>query len=141
MPQQVPQQPDGGDTTQQDDTGLPYPIQDNSNNPLSPSKSHSLDLGYPESMEREVQLDSSLENFRIQRKMGDVDIGDSKEVSFDDYLQQQNDRYESQYFQERAESQNFVQGSSIVPDIDLGDEVLDDILSGEFIDIRPQGSA
>ncbi len=141
MPQQVPQQQDGGDTTQQDDTGLPYPIQDNSNNPLSPSKSHSLDLGYPESMERDVQLDSSLENFRIQRKMGDLDIGDSKEVSFDDYLEQQNERYESQYFQERAESQNFVQGSSIVPDIDLGDEVLDKILSGEFIDIRPQGSA
>lgn len=148
----MPQQPFGGndDTTStagqpsapsDTTTELPYPLSTDDDNPFTSMQDHPFDLGEPEGIERSLSLDSSLENYQIQRKIGDEPIGEPERMSIGEYREQRGKEAEREYFQQRSKEQNFAQDQGLLPEVDLGENLIDEILSGGIIDIQPRGSA
>ena len=142
LPQQAIQ--NNGDTTNNDttDQDLRYPITGQEDH-TSGGKRHPFDFDKPEGIERSIELDSTLENYQIKESIGGEQIGETENMSIDEYLEEDTKKWQQEYFQERSQEQNFVQdGNSIIPDdIDLGPNIIDQILSGGVIDIQPRGSA
>lgn len=130
------------DSLKSDTTKLRYPLKKSGpENPFSNEKSHALDFNTPDVIQTEMDLDTSLKNYTVRKKIGDIQIGEPEQISVEDYLDQDTKRFQRNYFKERSQAQNFVQGNSIIPEIDLGPTILDKLLSGGFVDIHPQGSA
>jgi len=129
-----------------DDTGkkvnLPFPIKNNSEDPLSPSKSHALDLKTPNIFTNTQTLDSNLNNYTFYNTIEGLKIGEERTMSLSDYIQWQNQQSLHEYFRQRSQSQNFLQNEkSFVPKISIKTpKVVEDIIGGS-IDIKPQGSA
>ncbi|MEX0968375.1 MAG: cell surface protein SprA [Bacteroidia bacterium] len=111
--------------------------------PLKPGMggSHSMDLKTPEGYEKHVELDSTLENYRVYYTYNGMPVGEEELIPVEEYLEQNTREYQKDYFKTRSSAQNFVQGDRLIPKIDLGPPLLDDIFGGSFVDIRPQGSA
>ena len=146
----APQQPFGGNnddtsaTTQppSDTTSeLPYPLSTEDENPFTSEQDHPFDLGKPEGIERSLELDSAAENYNIQREIGGEPIGDEERMSIREYREQQGKEAEQEYFQQRSKEQNFARDQGLLPEVDLGENLIDQILSGGIIDIQPRGSA
>lgn len=149
----IAQQPFGNsnDTTQSSksyspsDTtdGLPYPLSVEDDNPFTSEQKqdHPFDLGKPEAIDKSVELDSSLDNYNIQKEIGGEPIGEQKTKSIDEYLKERGNEAEREYFQKRSQEQNFAKDQGLLPEIDLGENLIDQILSGGIIDIQPRGSA
>jgi len=129
-----------------DDTGkkisLPYPIKSITDNPLSPSKSHSFDLKTPNVFGSYQGLDSGLNTYTFYNTIEGLRIGDEERMSLSDYIAWQNKQSTNDYFRQRAQSQNFLQREkSFVPKLNIKPpKVIEDVIGGS-IDIKPQGSA
>lgn len=131
LQQVVPQD----DTSRKDTTELQYPIGEGA------EKSHPLDLGLGEGYQEVVEYDTATGHYRIYSTYNGTPIGGERLVPVEEYLEEVNERETRDYFQERAAAQNFATGSGLIPELDLGPQVIDDIFNGNFVDIRPQGSA
>ncbi len=130
-----------GDTTKQEDEDLRYPISDD-DSPYSSGDRHPFDLESPSSIDRSMKLDSNLDNYKIEKSIGGEQIGETEEVPLDEYLEEDTKRWQQDYFKDRSKSQNFVQGEQgLIPEVNLGPNLIDKILSGGIIDIQPRGSA
>ncbi len=133
-----------GDTTDQEpkeEEKIPYPLSKD-RSPYSSEKRHPFDLDKPSSIERSMKLDTSLDNYEIKETIGDEQIGETEEISLDKYLEEDTRRWQREYFKERSRSQNFVQeDKGLIPEIDLGPDLIDEVLSGGIVDIKPRGSA
>ncbi|MGZ8506038.1 MAG: T9SS outer membrane translocon Sov/SprA [Bacteroidia bacterium] len=127
LPQDTTRTP--GDTTK---TKLPYPI---------PEKGKgNIDLLTPPAVEDKVELDSSLNYYKRSRSVGGNTIGDDEYVPFDEYLEQENKKWIQDYFKDRSQAQTSIKGGSILPNLDLGNGILDNVFNGK-VEVRPQGSA
>lgn len=131
------------DTASSDSIELRYPIKDQTHNPYHSDEGHPFDLGRPSNMNRSIEIDSSLNNLQIQNRVGDVAIGEEKEMPLDEYVEENSKRAQRNYFKERSQSQNYVQedDQGMLPEMDLGDDLLEEIMSGGIIDLQPRGSA
>lgn len=130
------------DTTrnQGDTSKLPFPLKSDPNDPYKKVKNNTLDLKTPTAIDRKVELDSSLQYYKITNKVGDEQIGDENFVPFDQYLEEDNKKWMQDYFKRRSLSQSNVISKSIIPKIPLGEGILDNVFGGA-VDIRPTGSA
>jgi len=124
------------------DDSLKFPIRNRSLDLFGFRKSNSLDLSTPSIFDRNLILDTSLNNYHFYNSIDGLKIGDEEEISLSDYLSEQNKLELKYYFKERAKAQNFLQGSKgFSPRITIkAPKVVEDILGGG-IDIKPQGSA
>lgn len=124
------------------DTAMPslrFPLRSNFDTPYPDGKQHSMDLKTPPSLRRNVNFEDG--QYRINRSIGNENIGEPEYKSVSEYLEEDNQRFQREYFKERAQAQNFVTGNRLLGDLDIGPPVIDKILGGGIIDIKPQGSA
>lgn len=135
-PSQALAQQTGPDTSSTREP-LPYPLKPDDHQ----GNQHSMDLDRPDVMQEEYEYDPETDSYRIKRNLGDdIDL-DEEEVPLDEYIEQREQEQKRDYFRERSRSQNFTQGDRLIPQLDLGSPLLEDIFGGDFVDIKPQGSA
>ena len=122
---------------------LPYPLAGDDDNPFTSDQQqdHPFNLGEPEAIDQSLSLDSSLQQYRIQREIGGEPIGEPESMSVEEYRKQRGKEAERDYFKERSKEQNFAREQGLLPEVDLGENLIDEILSGGIIDIQPRGSA
>jgi len=120
--------------TAYDYTKLRYPIAKSGE-----SRKGSFDLKSP--IEKSVEVDSSLNNYKITDKIGNSTLGEPKTVPFKDYEESQNRQWVQDYFKRRSESQVASQKGGLLPKLNLntGNDLIDNL--AKQVDIRPQGSA
>jgi cell surface protein SprA len=123
------------DTPPADDTTkLPYPI-----NKDNAKGGKGLDLKTPPALQRKASLDSTLENFKVTDKVGDVTVGE-KTVPYSDYMEQENRQWIQEYFKQRSQSSITTKGGGLLPELNINNNWIEDALGG-LVEVRPQGSA
>jgi cell surface protein SprA len=131
------------DSTKKDTIKVRYKVKNDLQDPMDNDKGSSMDLQDPPLFKTNLELDSSLNNYRVSKRMNGYDFGDEKELSLKEYLDEDNKKWQRDYFKERAKAQNFVQGSgsSLIPQLNIKTpKIISDIIGGS-IDIKPRGSA
>nr|MDQ3073674.1 cell surface protein SprA [Bacteroidota bacterium] len=129
------------DTTKKstDTVDLKYPLQQDEEKPYGKVKTTSIDLKTPESVEKKVDLDSSLDFYRVSNTVGGVQIGEDRYVPFDEYVEEDTREFVQDYFKSRSLSQVNTQGGGFLPGDPIGGFF--EKIEPANVDIRPQGSA
>ena len=124
------------DSTSKD--SLKYPIKDFKPHE-APTKQ--FDFKDPSVLGKQVIYDPVTNTYRTQSTIGDVEIGAPKYQSFKEYSDALLRGQQREYFKQKAQATNIVRGSNLLPALHLDAGIVDEILSGGLIDIRPSGSA
>lgn len=119
---------------------LPYPIKDRKPYELY-NKKHPLDLSEPANIKNKWVLDPETYQYNYSSKVGNQDYRLPSSSSINNRLEQDGKRNNAEYFRQRSQAQNFVRGGGIIPQINLGNKVIDRIFGSGVIDIRPRGTA
>jgi cell surface protein SprA len=122
---------------------LKYPYEDKSvHDPLTDPNGGGLKLKDPSNVKTSVDYDPGSGNFNISQKMGNMDYRpptylDSKE--YQDYMfkKQVKSYWEQKVHAESPNKKNNINS----PKLALGGEVFDRIFGGNYVEIRPNGSA
>lgn len=110
--------------------------------PISKSgegRKSSFDMKSP--IEKSVEVDSSLNTYKITDKIGNTPLGEPKTESFDQYEKDQNKQWIEDYFKRRSESQVAAQKGGLLPKLNIstGNDLIDNL--AKQVVISPQGSA
>jgi cell surface protein SprA len=127
------------DSTDEDTIQLKYPIKDkppygegDHNNPF--------DLKDPPGVKTDVQYNPESNDYTVTDMIGDEFYRDPEYMSFQDYLDQEFDKEEDEYWKQRAKAASLLEGRSVVPKIEVNNRLFDRIFGGSKVDIRPQGT-
>jgi hypothetical protein len=121
---------------------LRYPFKDPWVLPYSKSGYGSpLFLKLPANIQSKVEYDTDANEYKIQRKMGDLDYRDPFTLDFDAYRDYDFQRSMDSYWQTRVRGESFESQSSLIPKLYVGGEAFDRIFGSNTINITPQGSA
>lgn len=127
---------------QEDDSSskdsLKYPIKDYK--PYQ-AKQKQFDFKDPKNYGKKVVYDPVTNSYRTTQTVGQTEIGAPKYQSFRDFSNAQLHEQQKNYFRQKAQATNIVRGSNLLPDLHFDADIVDEILSGGLIDIRPSGSA
>jgi cell surface protein SprA len=119
---------------------LKYPIKDKK--PYeNDGKKHPLDLSDPSNMKDKYSLDSEKYRYDRSSKIGELDYKLPSSSSIADQIKQEGAKNNGDYFRQRAQAQNFAKGNGILPQLNIGNKVVDKIFGNGIIDIRPRGTA
>ena len=116
---------------------LPYPIKDNSNNPLG--KPNPLDLKDPSIINKKIEYDPLTGQYIITEKIGDRDFREPTYMSYEDFLNQQYKISNQNYWRQRSEGVSLLgrnEGIQLVGQ----NETLDRLFGGSSVEIRPKGN-
>lgn len=119
---------------------LKYPIKDRKPNEQF-GKRHPLDLNEPANIKNSWNLDPEKNEYNYQSKVGPMDYRLPASSGIKERLNLDGKRQNTEYFKQRAQAQNFVRGSGIIPQINLSNKVIDRIFGSGIIDIKPRGTA
>ncbi|MBC7382952.1 MAG: cell surface protein SprA [Bacteroidia bacterium] len=125
------------------DTGkvkLHYPLRDKKAYEKN-GKLHPLDLADPPAIKNKYDLDPESYKYNYSSKIGALDYKLPASTGVLEQLKSDGKRGDNSYFRQRAQAQNFAKGNSIVPQINIGNKVVDKIFGNGVIDIRPRGTA
>ena len=101
---------------------------------------HKSSFDFTDPLKKDVELDSSLNNYTIKHKAGNTTIGDSETKSFKQYQAEQNKQWMQDYFKKRSEAQVTTQKGGLLPKLNLATGTpLDDL--AKLVKIEPNGSA
>ncbi|MFN4083665.1 MAG: cell surface protein SprA [Bacteroidia bacterium] len=119
---------------------LKYPIKDR--RPYQQYNSrHPLDLSEPANIKNKWQLDDDKNEYNYESKVGPMPYRLPASSGIKERLEQDGKRNNFEYFKQRSQAQNFVRGGGLIPQINLGNKVIDRIFGSGIIDIRPRGTA
>jgi cell surface protein SprA len=118
--------------SKEDTTKLHYPI-------AKTGEGHKSSFDLKDPLTKNVEIDSSLQNFKITQKIGNTTVGETKTVPYKEYEQGQTKQWIQDYFKRRAAAQVSTQRGGLLPKLNLGDPLLNQAL--QAVDIKPQGSA
>jgi hypothetical protein len=130
------------DSTGVDSTkiNLKYPIKDRKPYERTSSR-NPFDLGEPSSVKNKYELDPEQNQYNYSSKIGSQPYRLPATVSIKDQLKDENKRQTNAYFRQRAQANNFVSGSGLIPPLKLGPKVFERIFGSGIVDIRPRGTA
>lgn len=100
-----------------------------------------FDFKDPKNMGSKVVYDPITNTYKTQKTIGSQEIGVPKYQSFRDFSDAQLREQQKDYFRQKAQATNIVRSSKLLPDLHFDADIVDEILSGGLIDIRPSGSA
>lgn len=127
----------GTDSTRQK---LKYPIKDKK--PYDRSGSHNpFDLQDPPAIKTKYELDPETDNYNYTSTVGKQPYRLPATVSIKEQLKEDGKKQNQSYFKQRAQANNFVSGSGIIPPLKLGPKVFERIFGSGIVDIRPRGTA
>lgn len=121
---------------------LPYQFQNsNSAQPDTSSKS-SLYLNDPSNVKTSVDYNPKTGNYDITQKVGDMNYRNPTYMTFDEYVNYDIDKAVKDYWRQRAQADDFSKQKALVPQIESSkNDLMDKILGGSKVEIRPSGSA
>ncbi len=119
---------------------LPYPISDRK--PYERQQSHNpFDLNDPSNVKTKYELDPQSNSYNYTSKIGREDYRLPASISMKDAMEEESKRQNKDYFRQRAQANNFVTGTGIIPPLRVGPKVFERIFGSGVIDIRPRGTA
>lgn len=131
-----------GNTAQDTVVKLKYPFKDTWSLPYSRTGFGSpLFLKLPANIQSKVEYDPETNEYKMQRKMGDLDYRNPFTLDFDAYREHDFQKSLDNYWYTRVRGESFESQSSLIPKLYVGGEAFDRIFGSNTINITPQGSA
>lgn len=119
---------------------LPYPIRDRK--PFERfAPRNPFDLAEPANIRQKYELDPAKNTYNYTSKVGNQDYRMPGSIDMRDALKEDGKRQNNQYFRQRAQANNFVSGSGIIPPLRVGPKIFERIFGSGVIDIKPRGTA
>ena len=113
---------------------IPYPFSNNQNGGLF--------LNTPSNFQEITTYDLKLNQYSIQRKLGDLDLGLPLIMNFDDFQSFDSNRSIYNYWKSRSGQRTKTNNNSFgLPRLYVPGKAFDKIFGGNAVDIRPQGSS
>ncbi len=130
----------GDSTKKSKKDSLPYPVQDQSGDFITNPNNNPADLQQPSNITDSVIYDPATNQYELVQKYGDQFYRNPTYMSFDDFLKYEYNEDESDYFQEKRDASEVLDKSSVVPQINVDNKILDRLFGSSTIIIKPQGS-
>lgn len=125
-----------------DSVNLPYQFQDPLSAQPATTPGSSLYLNDPSNVQTTTDYDPATGNYNISQKMGDEDYRNPTYMTFDEYIHYDIDKAVKDYWRQRSKAEDFAKQSAFAPQLKSDkDDMLDKILGGSKVEIRPSGSA
>ena len=100
-----------------------------------------LFLKNPSNIKTEINVDSSLENYSVDKKIGNkINYRSPSTMTYDEFSKLQMRNSIKNYWKEKARSEEVVSQKGVIPKLPIP-KVFDRIFGGNYVDIRPNGSA
>ncbi len=100
-----------------------------------------LYLKLPPNIQTRVEYDPETNEYKVQRKVGNLNYRDPFSLDFDAYRQYDFQNSLDRYWSTRVKGESFESQSSLIPKLYVGGEAFDRIFGSNTINITPQGSA
>jgi cell surface protein SprA len=128
--------------TATDTTNLHYSIKPQSTRPYDPkTPSSNLNLKDPSNITTEVEYNQKTNEYTIHKKAGSVDFTPPYTMSFEEYKNYDINKSLKEYWRQRYQNETFEKQNSLLPQLNVGNEVFETIFGSSTIEIKPQGSA
>ena len=98
-----------------------------------------FDLRDPSNINQNIEYDPETGNMVITERIGTFDFRRPNYISFEDFLELENQRLNEQYWRQRAEGVDLL-GRSEEIKLATGSEVIDRLFGGTQVEIRPRGN-
>ena len=121
---------------------LPFPLKDNRN--PNQSSDNPFFLNKYTKIQKQVVYDPASGQYVLRQTINGVDVKPPVYMSFEEYLAYEARANKENYWRERSAPSTATGGDkakSILPSINVNNEVFDRVFGSPTIDIRPQGSA
>lgn len=133
-----------GDTTSKtkntDTINLHYPIYDRITDFFTTPNKNAFDLKDPSVIKQDVTYDPETNEYGITEKIGDQFYRNPDYMSMEDFLKYVYDKSNHDYWKERSSASKLLTGNSIVPPVDIHNQLIDRIFRGNSVDIKPNGN-
>jgi cell surface protein SprA len=130
-----------GGNTAADTSDILFPVKPESNNPYSETPESPLYLSPPSNIKEHVEFNPETNEYEVSRKIGDRYYRPPITMSVEEYSEYQHKKALREYWQQRAQGDNYDSRSAFIPKITVGGEAFDKIFGTNTINITPQGSA
>lgn len=126
----------------QNDTILPFPIEDRAYDHLIHSEENPLDLNDPRSIKKDVRYDPKTQRFVITETIGGRYFRNPTYLTFEEYLEWQKEQSVENYFERRSRAIDLAERDSKQPTLplELESEALSPFKEKFKVDIQPRGS-
>jgi cell surface protein SprA len=132
-------QESGGDSN---NDSLPYPIKDRKFDKYSSGQSNNpFSLKDPSNVKSTVEYDPTNNRYDVSENMGQRFFRNPSYLTFDEFLKKEYDKSTKTYWKKRTSEDKLNKKKPLIPKIMVGGETFDRIFGGNFVDIKPQGSA
>jgi len=120
------------------------PLEDRSGDYITDPNNNPFDLQDPPIIEQNVEFDPETGQYIISETMGDIYFRPPIYMTFEEYLEYQQEQQENNYFRELSGIHTGERGVSGRIDpmatVDLKNQLIERLFGGTDVDIRPQGS-
>ncbi len=125
-----------------DTIDLQYPFEEKRYTPTGNEEPSSpLYLRKPSNVERVIEYDPSTGQYYFVEKIGRSRYRVPNTLSREEYMEWERQQFISDYWRERAMSENLENQSSLIPQLNIGGEAFDRVFGSNAINITPSGSA
>ena len=118
---------------------LPYPIHDTRGDFLSSQRSP-FDLSNPSNITDSIAYDPATKRYTVYEKIGNKYYRTPTSYSYDEFMQMQGQKAETDYFKKRANTLNILNRGQVKPKLSIYDNLFNRLFGNGKIDIQPQGN-
>jgi cell surface protein SprA len=130
------------DTLPVDSADLQYEFQDPLSAQPDSNNGSNLYLNDPSNVKTTIEYNTSTGTYDINQKIGDENYRNPTYMTFDEYVNYDIDKAVKDYWRQRSKAEDFSQQKALAPQLESEkSEMLDKILGGSKVEIRPSGSA
>ncbi len=121
---------------------LQYPLEDYHNGDFFDHEHNPFDFSDPDNFSDDIQYDPETGTYIITQTVGGQDTAYQEEtyMTSDEFLDYYFAKQDHDYWQERVEGEQLLEQKNVIPQIYMGENILDRIFGGTTVDIRPQGN-
>ena len=122
---------------------LIYPFNDTPNSDYFGTDNNNFDLEPgPGTVTPTLEYDPETDQYIYKEQVGDDYYRDPQYISYEDYLKAEGEKSIDDYWEERSEATNLLDGTGAIPTLHIGDESKNGcrLFGGCDVDIRPQGN-
>ncbi|KAA9041516.1 cell surface protein SprA [Ginsengibacter hankyongi] len=118
---------------------LPYPIHDTRGDFFS-NQRNTFDLANPSNITDSIAYDPATKKYTVYEKIGNKYYRTPTSYTFDEFMQMQAHKAETDYFRKRANTLNILNRGQVKPKLSIYDNLFNRLFGNGKIDIQPQGN-
>ena len=119
---------------------MKYPMTDRQGDFVTDQQTDPFYLKDPPVIVESVEYDPETGMYVVSEKVGGIDVRPPMYLSFEDYMKYTEEKEMKDYWKERANAVNLVEEKSLVPPVQIKNQVVDRLFGGSKIEIKPQGN-